>query len=165
MYYRVAIQVDSLATWHQKSTALSSLNALLQWLQFYRALPHDRLHIFSSCSREEMNEQLVQENQGLASTSVTATQFLQVRMLAPRGNEWMASIAVVTEPELRQSSRGGNVLDGGGMSSLERRRLELESGAGADHNVPYRFALPAFMPQTLAWMRLLAEIHRGEVQP
>jgi len=77
----------------------------------------------------------------------------------------MASIAVVTEPELRQSSRGGNVLDGGGMSSLERRRLELESGAGADHNVPYRFALPAFMPQTLAWMRLLAEIHRGEVQP
>jgi hypothetical protein len=43
--------------------------------------------------------------------------------------------------------------------------VEIESGAGSDHDVPYRFALPASMPQVLAWMRLLATVHRGEVQP
>ncbi len=165
MYYRIAMYIGQSSSWHWQSTPLSPLNAVLRWLQFYRVFPHDRLRIFTSCSLEELNKQLAQENQGLASTSVTATQFLQERMLAPQGNEQTSSIAVVTEPELRQSSGGGNVLDGGGMSSLERRRLELESGAGADHDVPYCFALPASMPQVLAWMRLLAKVHRAEVQP
>ena len=164
MQYRVAIQIGQSSTWQWKSTPLSSLGALLQWLQGYRAFPHGRLRIFSSCSREEMNEQLVRENEGLVSASVLATQFLQERMLAPRGNERTPSSTGVTEPELRASSRGGDVLDGGGIDALERRRLALESGAGADHDVPYRFALPASMPPVLAWMRLLAKVHRGEVQ-
>src|SRR6516225_4393063 len=69
MYYRVAIQVDAAPTWKWKSTVLSSLNILLQWLQYYRMLPHDRLRIFSSRSQEDLNEQLVRENQGLLSTS------------------------------------------------------------------------------------------------
>src|SRR5438445_9425321 len=84
MYYRVAIQVDPLPIWKWKSTALSSLNILLHWLQYYRVLPHDRLRIFSSSSPEELHEQLVRENQGFLSTSAMATQFLQERMLAPR---------------------------------------------------------------------------------
>jgi len=64
--------------------ALSSLNILFHWLQYYRVLPHDRLRIFSSSSQEALNEQLVRENQGLLSTSVPATQFLQERGIAPR---------------------------------------------------------------------------------
>jgi hypothetical protein len=165
MYYRVAIQIGQSSTWQWKSTPLSSLHTLWQWLQVYRAFPHDRLRIFSSCSREEMSDQLVQANQGRLSPSVTATHFLQERMLAPRGNERTPSIGAVTEPELSQSSRGGNDPDGGGMSALDRKRLELESGPGADHDVPYRFTLPASMPQVLTWMRLLAQVHRGEIQP
>ena len=62
MYYRVAIQVDAQPAWKWQSTALSSLNSVLQWLQFYRAFPHERLRIFSSSSREALNEQLVREN-------------------------------------------------------------------------------------------------------
>jgi hypothetical protein len=73
MYYRVAIQGDAQPPRKWQSTALSSLNILLQWLQFYRAFPHERLRIFSSPSREELNEQLARENQGLESTSVPAT--------------------------------------------------------------------------------------------
>src|SRR2546430_8168515 len=84
MYYRVAIQVDPLPIWKWQSTALSSLNILLHWLQYYRVLPHDRLRIFSSPSQEDLDEQLVRENQGLLSTSAMATQFLQERMLAQR---------------------------------------------------------------------------------
>src|SRR5262252_2879277 len=83
MYYRVAIQVDAAPPWKWQSTALSSLGSLLQWLQVYRAFPHERLRIFSSSSREALNEQLEQENQGLASTSVTAVRFLRERRLCP----------------------------------------------------------------------------------
>jgi hypothetical protein len=165
MYYRIAIQTNQSSSWHWRSTPLSSLHAVLQWLQCYRAFPRDRLRIFSSCSREEMNEHLAAENQGLCSPSVLATQFLHQRRLAPQGHEQMPSCADVTPSEPHQRSRGGNVLHRGGMSSLERRWLELESGTGADHDVPYRFALPASMPQALTWMRLLARVHRGEILP
>jgi hypothetical protein len=49
-------------------------------------------------------------------------------------------------------------------SALERRREELESGAGGDHDLPYTFVLPPSMPQVKAWVRLLARIRRGELQ-
>ncbi len=167
MYYRVAIQVDVSPTWKWKSPALSSLNTLFQWLQYYRAVPHDRLRIFSSSSQEDLNEQLVRENQGLGSPSVPATQFLQERRIAPQGvmreasaggiseNERTASIATLTEPSPYESS----------TSPLDKRREELERGTGGDHDLPYSFALPLSMPQVLAWMRLLAKVQRGELQP
>lgn len=43
MYYRVAIQADPLPTWQWRSTVLSSLQTLFQFLQVYRAFPQDRL--------------------------------------------------------------------------------------------------------------------------
>ena len=167
MYYRVAIQVDSSPTWKWKSPALSSLNILSQWFQYYRAVPQDRLRIYSSSSQEDLNEQLVRENQGLLSTSVPATQFLQERRIAPprvlreasaggtRENERTTSIATLTEPSPYESSR----------SPLDKRRDELERGAGGDHDLPYSFALPPSMVQVLAWMKLLAKVQRGELQP
>jgi hypothetical protein len=177
MYYRVAIQMDATPTWQWKSTALSSLNKLLQWLQFYQAFPHDRLRIFSSSSHEELNEQLVRENRRLSSTSVPATQFLQERRIAPQGmvrvtaatgtraNERMAPVAAVTELSLGESSRESQSLDGRGVSFLEKRRVELEHGAGGDHDLPYRFTLPIAMPQVLVWMKLLAMVQNGDIQP
>jgi hypothetical protein len=177
MYYRLAIQVDPSPLWQWKSSMLSSLDAVFQWLRLYRALPHDRLHIFSGSSREEMNEQLMRENQGLAHTSVTAAQFLQERMIGSpevgrrasahvtRGNEQTTAIAVVTEPSLSESSREGQALDERGNNVLEKRRGELERGAGGDHDVPYRFTLPAMMPQVLAWVKLLVRVHNGYLQP
>ena len=167
MYYRVAIQVDASPTWKWKSPALSSLNTLFQWLQYYRAEPHDRLRIFSSSSQEELNEQLVRENQGLVSPSVPAIQFLQERKSTSQGvmreaeacgtseNEQTASIATLTEPSPYESS----------TSPVDKRREELERGAGGDHDLPYSFTLPPSMAQVIAWMRLLAKVQRGELQP
>lgn len=177
MYYRVAIQNGQSSTWQWKSTALSSLHALFQWLQYYRAFPHDRLRIFSSSSQEEMKEQLVRENQGLGSTSVTATHFLHERRLrAPEVSRGTAdpaasrqqeavSIMVSNGNQLNESSKETSVLDEKSGSSLERRRLELELGTGADHDVTYSFALSTSMPQVLAWIRLLARVQRGGMQP
>ncbi len=178
MYYRVAIQVDAASTWRWKSTALSSLDAVFQWLRLYRAVSQDHLRVFSSSSREEMNEQLVRVNQGLLSTSVTAAQFMHDRMIGPpdvvwgatayggtQGNERATSIAVVTEPPLGESSREARPLAERGVSFLEQRRGELERGVGGDHDSPYRFTLPGSMPQVLAWVKLLAKISAGELEP
>ena len=176
MYYRVAIQVDLSPHWQWKSTVLSELSAVLQWLRLYRALPQDRLRVFSCSSREEMNEQLGREYEGLSSTSVTVAQFLEERRIASPevvwgalsrgrpGNERTTSIALVTESPLGEKSREAQPLDERGISSLERRRVELERGAGGDHDYPYRFTLPGSMPQVLAWVKLLVRVQQGDFQ-
>ncbi len=167
MYDGVPIQGDSSPIWQWKSTTLSELSALFQFLRRYRAFGHDLLRVFSSLSPEELNEQLVRMNQGLASTSVTAAQFLQERLIgspemawrtSTRGNEGTTSIAVITVPLLGESRRGGNAQDGRGRSPLEKRREELEPGGGGDHGIPYRFTRPSSMPQVLTWMKLLARV-------
>jgi hypothetical protein len=176
MYYRVAIQVDSVPTWQWKSTVLSSLDTLFRFLRLYGALPQECLLVFSSSSREGLEEQFVRENAGVSSTSVTTAQFLQERLIySPEATretrereggpyQQMASIAVATQPSVNESSRGINGLVGKGMGTLERKRLELEFGPGGDHDVPYSFVLPPLMPQVLAWTRLLARIQRRELQ-
>src|SRR5690348_11759776 len=113
MYYRIAIQrernqLDRPSTWQWRSTVLSSLQTLFQFLRLFGALRQEHLRVFSSTSREGLQEQLEQENKGLSSHSVTAAQFLQERMIrspevargtSERGaqeQQGMASIAVST---------------------------------------------------------------------
>jgi len=187
MYYRVAwyqsaIQVHPLPGWQWKSTVLSSLQTLFQFLRLYSALPQDRLRVFSSSLCEDLDGQLLQENQGLGSHSVTAAQFLQELMIrspevSPGTPErdggadrrWhpsaMGAIVAHSHPSVKEYGKEENGLVVPGASAVERRRLELERGPGGDHDVPYRFALPVCLPQVLAWMRLLAKVHRGELQP
>src|SRR6266581_1074708 len=177
MYYRVAIQVDAAPTWQWKSTVLSSLDTLFQFLRLFRALPHDQLRVFSSSERVGLAEQLEQENQGLYSTSVTAAQFLRERMLRPpmlvrskseREGETelqRGAIAVISPPAGNERGGEGSVLESRGMSALERRREALESGPGGDHDLPYSFSLPRSLPQIFAWMTLLARVQRGELHP
>lgn len=177
MYYRVAIQVDTGPTWLWKSTVLSELSTLFRFLRLYSALPQDHLLVCSSCSREGLQEQIEQENQGLASQAVTAAHFLQerriqlpaeVRRAAEREggtSPGRVCIAVLSQEPVGMSGRGGSVVQSRSISALERRREELESGSGDDHDVPYRFSLPFALPQVLAWMTLSARVHRGELQP
>jgi hypothetical protein len=44
---------------------------------------------------------------------------------------------------------------------IEVRRLEMELGAGSDHDCPYAWSMPPSSPQTLAWTKLLARRERG----
>jgi hypothetical protein len=176
MYYRVATQVDASPTWQWKSTVLSSLDTLFQILRLFRALPQDQLRVFSSSSREGLAEQLAQENKGLASTSVTAAQFLCERMLRPAAAVWSISareggtslerrsIAVISQHPVNERGGGGSAPESRGMSALEKRREELESGPGGDHDLPYSFSLPLSLPQVLAWMTLLVRV-QGELHP
>jgi len=77
----------------------------------------------------------------------------------------MASIAVAIESASNESNWGAHILVERGTSSLEKRRVELEQGAGGDHDIPYRFALPSSIPQVLVWMKLLAKVQGGQLQP
>jgi hypothetical protein len=175
MYYRVAIQVNQQPTWQWRSTALTSLEALFGFLRLYRAIPQDRLRVFSSTSREDLNEQLMQENQGRLTNSVTAAQFLYERGMGSRG--MMPEV-----PERRARTRTGTLVAAGATppstessilphapaewsSILGSRRLELERGAGGDHDSPYTFALPLYMPQTLAWVELFVKVQQGALEP
>jgi len=182
MYYRVAIRQegdhrDRLPPWQWYSTALSSLNSVLFFFHYYHGLPLDRLRVFSSSSREELKEQLICENKGLGSNSVPAVQFLRERFTpvperiaeVPAGQtreqQEPATIGSVTNRSCNECSTGAHALVEKGMPLLERRRGEAECGEGSDHDLPYVFTLPDSWPQVRAWMRLLARVHAGELQP
>ncbi len=124
MYYRVAIQEDMSPTWQWKSTTISSLDPLFQFLRRFHDLPQDHLRVFSSSSREDMNEQLVRENKGLESHSVTAAQFLQQRML---GSQQQAPTAMPTRPALNEIS-GTEIRDKSTVNSPESRQPGQEHG-------------------------------------
>jgi hypothetical protein len=51
------------------------------------------------------------------------------------------------------------------VSWIEVRRLEVELGAGGDHDLPYTWSLPVSSSHMLAWTRLLARRARGELVP
>ena len=174
MYYRVAIQVNQQPTWQWRSTALTSLEALFGFLRLYRAIPQDRLRVFSSTSREDLNEQLIQENQGRLTSSVTAAQFLYERGMGSREMTPEVSarrartrtgtlVATGATPPSNESSILSHA-PAEWSSILESRRLELERGAGGDHDSPYTFALPLYMPQTLAWVELLVKVQQGALE-
>jgi hypothetical protein len=176
MLYRVAIQTNTVPpSWQWKSTPLSSLNAVLRFLQLYRALPQDRLRVFASDSRDGLGEQFRREQDGLRMHSVTATQFLRERLIstgeaiqetldqkAHQNREAVSSGVVNSLTGCRGSIRAPAQ---DGICLLDYRRLEIERGAGGDHDLPYHFAFPHVWPQAHAWIRLLVEVQRGELQP
>ena len=82
MFYRIAMQTGASPSWQWKSTPLSSLDAVLGFLRLYRALPQDRLRVFSSASREGLDEQFKREQGAMGFHSVTAMQFLRERLIS-----------------------------------------------------------------------------------
>ena len=72
-----------------------------------------------------------------------------------RANDGLASNCVTVEQFLQERP----------MNSAEIKRLEFELRTEGDHDCPYTFMLPANMPQVLAWAKLLARVHNGELEP
>src|SRR5437762_5992338 len=148
-YYRMAIQNRQAGKWIWKTTALTSLQAVLQLLRNSAALPQDRIRVFTASSKEELNEMLNCENQNRESGSVPAIQFLQVRNIQVRMQSQSPSEERTTRREVRRaattclsaddSRTAVEVPEKPDMSWLDKRRLELECGTGGDHDSPYTF--------------------------
>lgn len=178
MIYRVAIRAINDSTWKWKSTPLSSLSALFGFLRLHSAIAQDRLRVFTASSREEMNEMLAQENSGQMIRSVSVAQFLHERGLSSLSAKQQSSTGreqelpvrgtiTSTLPPLVQSHTtepvSTPVAIQSSLSTMERRRVELEMGAGGDHDKPYVFTLPVSVPQRLAWARLFVKVQSGEL--
>ena len=175
-YYRLALQARQSSTWTWKSTGLTSLNAVLQLLRIYSCIPQDHLRVFTSSSKEGLDELLSRENNNTASGSVTAAQFLRDRHMYTRESvqstsalrtadtTTRSSTPVATYSSSPENSTAPSLSDESGSSSLDKKRLELERGTGGDHDTPYLFSLPISTPQLLAWTRLLARAQAGELE-
>ena len=57
------------------------------------------------------------------------------------------------------------LLTGKSMNSSEIKRLEVELLSTGDHDEPYTFTPPTYMPQLLVWTKLLARVQSGELAP
>ncbi len=162
MFYRVAIRTDFTEPWQWRSTPLSSLDALFAFLRQYRAIPVERLQVFSSTTREDLNAQLAQANSELeAHTARRVTASLSMHSAAGTSGSRGADPARVSANQ--GSGMGNAMVYGESINALEKKRFELEQGEGGDHDAPYLFTLPVSTPQMLAWMRLRARVQDGEL--
>lgn len=173
-YYRIAVQTKQSPTWRWMTTKLTSLQAVLTYLQIYRCPAHAHLRIFFATSVEALEGMLAVENQGDASFSVTPEQLLSEPQRQALTEEQAAAEAlasarqqILTTTVNAAYELGASTipLAVGGSTALEARRLELELGAGDDHDGPYIFAFPRALPETCAWLRLLEKVQRGDLEP
>jgi len=177
MYYRLAVQKNPTQTWQWRSTPLSSLNALFQYLRLYPVVSQAHLRVFSCTSRQCLEEMLKQENDGQTSNSMSVEQFLCERLLNSQTvmaaipekyeevHQMITSLDTSHTIPLEDHKREIYPPHETEMNPLERRRFALEEGAGGDHDVPYTFVLPTYMPVVLAWTKLLAKVQNGDLQP
>jgi hypothetical protein len=174
MYYRVAWKSSSGAIWQWKSTKLSSIDALLRFIEMYSAMAPGRLHIFSSSSAKGLNELLERKNGGFETDSLSVEEFLLQQGMTAPGNskgqedekeEPIKRFIAVTHTFPRGILGGAErVLDHHSVDNLQSRRSRIEQGEGGDHDIPYTFTLPVSLPQILAWTRLLAKVQHGELE-
>ncbi len=178
MFYRVAIQTNSIPEWKWKSTVLGSLNVLFHFLQLHHSIPARNLRVFMAPEQGYLDEMLSQENRGLVTNSVTAEQFLRERHMqvwetgtpesvqqeTPISTEKTATVS--SELALFAASMTGNMLFAPvyALNPLDRRRQEIEFGAAGDHDCPYVFTLPQSVKEMMAWIRLLEKVEGSAIE-
>jgi len=171
---------------------LSTPGTLFDFLNMYERVPKNRLSVFFATSLEFMNEMLVRENSGLLSNSITVEEFLKsgrridgqyIRELefelGLQDNKALIARSVITRKLGDESSsmQTASSFETANSVTLEARGSSRESNLmrlmqedsewniGGDCDTPYTFEFPAFMPQALAWARLLAKVQNGELIP
>ncbi|HEX7737159.1 MAG TPA: hypothetical protein VF458_20100 [Ktedonobacteraceae bacterium] len=169
IYYRLASQKRQSTEWEWKSPVLNSLEAVFRMRQRYNAIPVESLRVFMASSVEYMDVLLVRENLGLSSNSLTMEQLLhdhssittsQVRVFEMELG-WSENEAQVESREAVQVT---------GQEAEQEQRFSLVHVAdhepgGGDHDTPYTFTFPQFLPQMRAWMRLCERVQAGELLP
>ncbi len=168
IYYRVALQMDTDSAWKWLSTILTSLGGLFRLLKLYAGLPPDRLRVFFASSRPGLDEMLTRENQGAVSNSITVEQLIaQKWRISPteirrveaelgleENKEW-ASPTILTEQPANEQCMPAPV--------SEMAPVQQDQAADVDHDLPYIFTLPTFLPEALSWARLLTKVQAGEL--
>jgi hypothetical protein len=84
-----------------------------------------------------------------------STSLEQMDEMLSRANQGLLSTAITVE----------QLWDRHCMNWIEVRRLEIELGAGGDHDCPYSSNVPTTKLPVLVWMKLRALRERGELVP
>jgi hypothetical protein len=168
IYYRVASQMDASSAWKWRSTILTSLESLFRLLRLYAGLPPDRLRVFFASSKQGLDEMLTRENQGAVSNSITLEQLIAQRWcISPteikrveaelglqENKEWASPMVLTEQPA------NGKWMP---VPVPEMAPVQQDQRIGADHDLPYLFTLPPFLPEALSWVRLLVKVQAGEL--
>lgn len=184
VYFRVALQKCQSTEWEWESTTLNSLESVLRVRQQYNGVPAEQLRVFVASAAEYMDILLVRENLGLASNSRTVDQLLHDRqwIAVPRVRRFEAALGWSKNEDTSQSqttpeqeSGGHDVENSQSQATPEEEAGEHdaenaqsqdtadhEQGAG-DHDEPYVFELPKFMPHALALVELMAKVRSGKI--
>lgn len=171
IYYRVAFRGKHSPGWQWKSTVLTSLNNMFAFLRVYSMFPKDRTRVFFASRTLLLDQMLSRENAGQVSNSIRADlllcgkqrinrlemQRLETELLVP-GNK--GGIAL----------NSGPVYIGHGVEALKVGSFSTDSpaqerGPGDDREIPYHFTAAHLWPQAFAWLKLLAKVRRGELEP
>jgi hypothetical protein len=165
IYYRVALQASHCPAWQWRSTILTSLEAVLRLLRIYsNLLSNDRIRVFFASSAHTLDEMLTRQNQGAVSNSMSVEQLIV--------QNWRISPLEIRRVE---AELGFQENKGSGPTTVLAEQLmngqpshipdmtQVDADQGADHDLPYIFTLPTFMPEALSWARLLAKVQAGEV--
>src|SRR5262249_20356309 len=113
-----------------------------------------------SASQQSISEHAAQQDTGVA-TWAKAIWDEYVTMRAAQIAQQAATVK--TSSSSRESITTTGAPSNWGVSVLEQKRLEIESGPGGDHDTSYRFELPISTPQWLAWTRLQRRVQAGEL--
>lgn len=184
IYYRIALYSNRTIMWQWQSTALTSLGALFGLLRLYDRIPRHLISIFFASSTLYLDDMLRRENSGMASNSLSAELFLkemridrqemlrlEAEVEVTRQEQEEISIPLNLSGVLREESLSAarQVINQSSACSPATKQLtgllQSEQKPGGDHDTPYVFSLPVFMPQVLAWAILLARVQRGELVP
>ncbi|GAC1356757.1 MAG: hypothetical protein NVS2B12_03650 [Ktedonobacteraceae bacterium] len=66
--------------------------------------------------------------------------------------------------QLSNSVSADQFLSRKNVSVQDVKRLAMELSTERDHDTPYIFTLPIYLPERLAWLRLLGKVRRGELK-
>lgn len=163
IYYRLASQKRQSAEWEWKSPVLNSLEAVFRLSKRYSVIPEESLRVFLASSAVYMDILLVRENLGLPSNSLTMDQLLHgsTGLTTPQIHSFEMELGWAEEAVHAEAHPAVQVAEHEQESQVEQP-LDQEPGGG-DHDVPYTFSCPQFLPQMRAWMRLRERVLAGKL--
>jgi hypothetical protein len=101
-YFRVAVLREPAHQWQWETTWMTSVEAVIFFLVFYRCPPAVQLRVFAAPTPESLEAQLVRANHGELSDSWTAEQFLGAQRQELVEQAWHAAAAEVPDTVLHR---------------------------------------------------------------
>lgn len=188
IYYRIAAHKRQSTEWEWKTEVVTSLEEVFRLRQEYHFLSAEQLRVFMASSVIYLNALMARENLGLPSNSLTLDQLLldhhSITLARIRHFELGLGWSGENVPELPEIPEQADALEPAMVSESINEATETTEAVetvptaapetapaleqdhepgGGDHDIPYTFAFPQFLPHALAWLQLRERVLSGEL--